>query len=309
MQQASIHSGKVLFVANPAAKNGAGAAASGKAYQLLVQALGEGAVSEVQTNAPGHASELAQQAAGTYSSIVVLGGDGTVHEAANGLMALPADQRPLLGIIPVGSGNDYARTLGLSENVEKATEQLLGASPKAMDVGCVNGEYFVETFSCGIDAAIALDTIERRKTSEKTGGALYFEAGVNQFLHHFETHSFSGVLDKQQPFSGSCLTMAVQIGPTYGGGFKICPDADPTDGIFDICYSRPTSKLHALSVFAMAKNGHHTNSTFVFFKKASSLHLDFAINTPAQADGEKVEGSIFDISISKQALPVLVPAQ
>lgn len=301
----NIRDGKVLLIVNPVAKNGAGAVAAEKAFQLLENALGEGNVVEARTTGPRHGRKLVQETAGRYTTIISLGGDGIIHEVANGLMALPEEERPVLGIIPVGSGNDYAKTLGRSENIDQAVSQLLSASAVGMDVGCVNGEHFIETFSCGIDAAIAIDTMERRKRSRKTGGALYFEAGVNQFLRHFETHTFSGVLDKTRAFSGTCLTMAIQIGPTYGGGFKICPDADPTDGVFDICYSTPTNKVHALGVFALAKNGHHLNSTFVHFRKASSVHLEFVQHPPTQADGEEVQGKVYDISISQQAIQVL----
>lgn len=304
---ANIHTGKVLLIANPVAKNGAGDAASEKAFALLESALGEGVVTKVKTTGPGHGRQLVAETTGRYATIIALGGDGIIHEIANGLMVLPVETRPTLGIIPVGSGNDYARTLGMSENIDHAVEQLLKSTVRGMDAGCVNGEYFVETFSCGIDAAIAIDTMERRKRSRKTGGALYFEAGVNQFLNHFETHVFSGVLDNRHAISGACLTMAIQIGPTYGGGFKICPDADPSDGVFDICYSTPTNKAHALAVFAMAKNGHHTNSTFVHFRKASSIHLEFPRHPPTQADGEEVQGTVYNISISQQALNVLAP--
>ncbi len=73
----------------------------------------------------------------------------------------------MLGVIPVGSGNDYAATLGMSGKVDRAVRQILDGEAGLVDVGCVNGSYFVETLSFGFDAAIALDTVERRK---KTGG-------------------------------------------------------------------------------------------------------------------------------------------
>lgn len=164
----SIREGKVLLIANPAAQNGAGAAAADRAATLLRAALGPDAVVLAKTAGPRHASEIAERAEGC-ATVLALGGDGIIHEAASGLMRRPANARPVFGIVPAGSGNDYARTLGMSRKVDEACEQLLAAEPHAVDLGRVNGHWFVETLSFGLDAAIALDTVERRKRTGRTG--------------------------------------------------------------------------------------------------------------------------------------------
>lgn len=298
--------GPVLVIANPAAKSGEGAAAAERALHLLSQALGEGCVSLQRTSGPGHAVQLAYDAAASCASVVALGGDGVIHEVAGGLMRLPVHERPLFGVVPVGTGNDYARTLGMSTDVDTAVAQLLAAQARPTDVGEVNGEYFVETLSFGLDAAIALETMERRRHSNKTEGALYFEAGLNQLLHHFRSYHVRAVLDGARTFEVDSITFAVQIGPTYGGGFRICPDAVPDDGVFDICYSKaPVSVPHAVYVFARAKRGKHVGDRHIFFERARSLELSFDCEPPAQADGERVVGSTFDIQMHRHALRVL----
>lgn len=105
--------GKTLIIANPAAQNGNGAAAAEKAGRLLKASLGEDELAIVVTEGARHAEEIAAQAR-DLTSVIALGGDGIVHEVANGLMRLPAETRPALGLIPVGSGNDYARTIGMT---------------------------------------------------------------------------------------------------------------------------------------------------------------------------------------------------
>ena len=303
-----LQDGKTLVIANPAAKNGEGAQAAYHVRRLLREALGADAVDEVRTEAPGHATELAQQAAGEYGAVVTVGGDGIIHEVANGLMRLAPELRPAMGVVPVGSGNDYARTLGMETRVEDAVAQLLGAQSRTLDAGSVNGEYFVETVSFGLDAAIALDTVERRKHTTKTGNALYFEAGIDQLLHHLDNYQINVQFGEEDPFDVSTIMFAVQIGPTYGGGFRVCPGAQPDDGLFDVCYAHGSWSIpRAVLVFARAKNGKHTNARGIAFAQTDTVHVRFDAPPPAQADGEKVEGTDFLICMHPQALPVLVP--
>lgn len=304
----TLHDGKTLIIANPAAKKGEGARAAYQVRHRLREALGVNAVDEVHTENPGHATFLAAGAAGEYATVVTVGGDGVIHEVANGLLSLDAADRPELGIVPVGSGNDYARTLGMSENVDEALGQLLSAHARPMDVGQVNEEYFVETLSFGLDAAIALGTMERRKTSRKTGGALYFEVGIDQLLHHLDAFRIQGVFDGERALDTVSIMFAVQIGATYGGGFRICPDAQPDDGLFDICFAEGAWSIpRAVLVFARAKDGKHTSARGVRFEKASELQLRFDAEPPAQADGERIVGRDFIIRMHKHALNVLVP--
>ncbi|MBQ9069666.1 MAG: YegS/Rv2252/BmrU family lipid kinase [Eggerthellaceae bacterium] len=303
-----MHDTKTLIIANPVAKRGEGARAAYHVRRLLREALGTGAVDEVQTASAGQATFLAAGAVGAYGTVVVVGGDGVIHEVANGLMSLEPGERPALGVVPVGSGNDYARTLGMSENVEEAVAQLLVSKPRLLDVGQVNEEYFVETLSFGLDAAIALGTVERRKTTQKTGRSLYFDVGIDQLLHHLVSYRVQGAFDGQRALDVMAMTFAVQIGPTYGGGFRICPDALPDDGLFDICFAEaPWSVPRAVLVFSRAKKGKHVHARGINFDRASELVLRFDEQLPAQADGEKVEGTDFVITMHERALPVLLP--
>ena len=212
--------GSILLIANPAAQNGNGAAAAQRAVGLLRAQLGEDAVVLARTAGPRHASEIAERAEGC-STVIALGGDGVIHEVAGGLMRRPAARRPALGVIPVGSGNDYARTLGVSTKVDEACAQLLGAEARLADVGRVNGHWFVETLSFGLDAAIALDTMERRVRTGRTGTVLYMESGIDQLLHHLDLRRYRVAFDGGETVEAESVTFAVQIGPYYGGGFKI----------------------------------------------------------------------------------------
>ncbi|WP_080803190.1 diacylglycerol/lipid kinase family protein [Arabiibacter massiliensis] len=299
--------GKVLLIANPAAQNGNGGPAADRAAALLRAQLGEDAVVLARTAGPRHASEIAERAEGC-GAVIALGGDGVIHEVANGLMRRPAAERPVFGIVPVGSGNDYARTLGVSEKVDEACAQLLAAEALPTDVGCVNGQWFVETLSFGLDAAIALDTMERRVRTGRTGTALYAEAGVNQLLHHLETRRYTASFDGGEPVQADSIMFAVQVGPYYGGGFKICPDARVDDGLLDVCVAHPpVGVARALYIFLRAKSGGHTGFKQMELRRATALHVEFDEAPPAQMDGEHIDARIFDVSVEPAALRVLRP--
>lgn len=246
--------GKTLIIANPAAQNGNGAAAAEKAGRLLKASLGEDELAIVVTEGARHAEEIAAQAR-DLTSVIALGGDGIVHEVANGLMRLPAETRPALGLIPVGSGNDYARTIGMTCDVDRACAQLLASVPRPADIGRVNGRYFVETLSFGLDAAIALDTVERRKRTGRTGTILYVEAGINQLLHHLTVGRYTASFDGGPAITGESVTFAVQAHP-------------------------PVSIQRAILIFALAKSGRHTVFKQMEFLRAHTLHVEFGRGAP-----------------------------
>lgn len=321
---------KVLLIANPAAQNGAGAHAAQHAATLLREALEKDALDVQLTEAPEHAVRIASSAGGC-DAVIALGGDGVIHEVANGLLRLPAKNRPVFGIIPVGSGNDYARTLDMdARSVDRAVSQLLAARPQWFDVGLCNGRYFVETLSFGLDAAIALDTVDRRKRTGKTGTRLYLESGIDQLLHHLDRHHYRAQAEgceALQPcagpadapdgpassgpsvkLEGDSYIFAVQIGQTYGGGFRICPNARTDDGLFDICIAHPPLGVgRAVFVFLLAKNAHHTRFKQMEFLRARSLKLAFDAPLPAQIDGERIEAMEYNITCIPHVLKVLVP--
>jgi len=300
---------QVLLIVNPTAQNGRAGQAAERAARRLRERLGDSAVSVHETEYSKHAVDIARACEG-FDLVVALGGDGLVHEVVNGLMHRDEHKRPVFGLLPVGSGNDYAASLGVSVKVEKAIDQLFEAPVRLVDIGCCNGEYFAETVSFGLDAAIAIDTMERRKRTGRTGTMLYFAAGLDQMLHHLDLYSYRAQLASGKRVDGKGYLFAIQNGQTYGGGFKVCPDARLNDGMLDICIAHPPlNALTATGLFVLAKEGKHGGSKKIESHKASALHLEFEADVPAQIDGEILEGTVFDISLHPGALRVLAPSR
>lgn len=295
--------GKTLIIVNPVAQSGKGSKNGYRTFELL-RANYKQDVDLFYTKHDGHAMQVAKDSA-KYDSVIVVGGDGVVHETASGIMKIAKKDRPVMGVIPVGSGNDYARSLGMSFQVKTAVDQLMEANVKQVDVGQCNDKYFVETLSFGLDAGIAIDTMKARVKSKEKGFKLYFKCGVDRIMNHFEFFDFQATLDKGKKIEGHSLIFAIQIGKTYGGGFQITPDAELDDGYFNLCYSEgKLSRKKALPLFAMAAKGKHANSKIVRFEKSKNVKLHIDQLVPCQLDGEEYSNHDFNIKTHHHALKV-----
>ena len=304
--------GRVLVIANPAARSGEGARAAGEVEASLAAHPEATHGFEVRsTAAAGDAQRMAAAAAGEgFDTVVALGGDGIVHEIVNGLMELPRAERPTLGLIPMGSGNDYARTLGMARgSLRRALEQLCHGRIREFEAGCVNGVYFMQTLSFGLDSAIALDTVERRaEGARQRGEALFMTSGLKVMGRARTGWPCTARFDGGEPEELSELVFAVQVGPTYGGGFRICPAADPADGLLDVCYNvRRPSIAHILALFALARRGAHAGSRVVRLRCVRRIELDFPLEPPVQVDGERLRGTHFNVEVVPAALRVVAP--
>ena len=300
--------GKTLVIANPKARSGLAASAIDQTREFfsantdLVESC-----DFYMTTAMGDATKRCAASAG-YDTVVAVGGDGIINECANGLMHIERASRPALAIIPFGSGNDIARTWGIPfNNTAKSLEHLAACSRHKLDVGLVNGRYFLETLSFGLDAAIALDTTEKRAHgTSQTGEQLYVFSGIKYMASGSKGYACTFSLDGGPTQRIRSLIFAIQNGPTYGGGFKVCPKADPADGLLDICYNVKNPAIpHLLLLFGLARFGKHTGSSAVRFAQARRIEIEYEDPAvPCQADGERVEGSRFTVELLPAELDV-----
>ncbi|WP_072370292.1 diacylglycerol/lipid kinase family protein [Thermophilibacter mediterraneus] len=302
--------GRTLLIANPAAHSGRGAAGADFARRFLGSYASATRGYEVRlTRGPGDAVGVAADAAG-FDTVLALGGDGVIHEVVNGLMTLPTTARPQLGVIPLGSGNDYARTLGMPRNdVEAAFARLVRGTAHEVEVGRVNGVHFMQTLSFGLDAAIALDTTERRAAdTSQEGEALFVTSGIKILSRARGGYPCVASFDGERAQELSTLIFAIQVGPSYGGGFRVCPDADPRDGMLDVCYNvRRPALPHLMALFGLARWGRHAGSGVVRLRRMRHAEIEFSEEPPCQVDGERLEGTHFSVEVVPQALRVIFP--
>jgi YegS/Rv2252/BmrU family lipid kinase len=296
---------RIMVLVNPAAANNSGRRLWTQITPRFEALFSSYQCKIVETQSSEHNIELG---AGTNADLIIsVGGDGTLHDVAQGIMRRPREERPMLSMIPIGSGNDFARTVSMPLNPQRALETISEGRRAAIDIGRCNDIFFLETLSFGVDAAIALKTIEMRKALSNRGSFLYARAAISAILTDLRPHRFRIAADDRQVTDGELLICAVQNGPTYGEGFRIAPKARINDSLLNACLVTNTSKLYALYALALISRGKHERLAITQTLTARRLTVDLEQEIPTQCDGEPLSGTHFEIELLPAALDILLP--
>ena len=299
----------VTVLVNPAAANG-----NGRIEWLRLQPHFEEIfigkhIDVIETESREHTTLLGETT--STQLLIMFSGDGAISDITQGLMRRSLDARPPLAVIPLGSGNDFAKALGVPMNPYLAISRLLRGQRSIIDIGRVNDRYFLNTLSFGVDAVIADRTTELRKSTRRRGFLLYAEAAVSSIIKDLKAHTYRMTIDNNY-LERDLLICAIQNGPFYGGGFKVAPRALLDDGLFNICLATEANIPTALYVMTRIANGTHENLKMIETHKASKITLDFYSPIVAQSDGEKINGRLtenndwhFDVELIPQALEVI----
>ena len=243
------------------------------------------------TDAPGHATELARRARAEGRSLVVaVGGDGTVHEVVNGLLAEGDDGPvPVLGVVPGGSGCDYARTFALPDAIDEAVALLASpSSPQAVDVGevrCQGSEgacrrLFVNVAEVGIGADVAHRAAGLPRS---LGAGRYVVAFALTLAAHRQVDA--DVEAALERYEGPLTNLVVAIGQYFGGGMRVAPTADPADGDFDVQVQFGSKLEYAMAMPRVFRGTHLPHPRVIEWRTANlEIHSDPAARL--EADGE-----------------------
>ena len=292
-----------VVLLNPAGNRGRSARLRKPLERALMGGRGELVLTWTTEEAESRVAEAARAGRG----VVAVGGDGTIAVIANALMSAGAPVP--LGIVPAGTGNDYAlRTLNLPTQLDAALEVALSGAPLSMGVGQMNGRYFFNSLGVGIDANIAAAANELKRVPFLRGQGLYWASSLRELIFHYNRcPELRIALDNQQDESRLYALVAVSLGPTYGGGFHINPGADPHDGLFDVCTIWKPSQLRALQLLPMVEKGAHIGQREVKRARARSVSLVSAKPIYAHLDGEVMTAATFEARILPGALRVRQP--
>ncbi len=261
----------------------------------------------VETGHPGHASDLAEQAAKEgCDRIVAIGGDGTIHEIVNGLMRVEPDQRPAIGILPVGSGNDFAHNVNIPDSLEEAVGNLFGQQIRAVDVlsvtdGSGRQEYFDNTMGIGFTGAVNIATRSKKKWR---GFMLYLVAVLETIIFNPPALQIKCRFNDDPPVDKSISTFSICNGPREGGGFPVAPGALVDDGLISWMIMRRLRSIQILYYLPIVMNANHLRHKKAFeagtakklhIKSDSTMaiHIDGEVYGPWEADVREVEVSIF----------------
>ncbi len=296
---------RAVVILNPAADHGRAT----RIRPLVERALPGGRGELVLTERPRHGEEIAREAAKSGRPVVIVGGDGTLAEAANGILSAGQPAKVPLGLVAAGNGNDYAwNTLKLPRDPVAALEIALEGEITAADVGMVNERYFVNSLGIGIDANIAAAASELKRYAFLQGKTLYWAASLREIIFHYDRCPWLKVYpDGEETDGGLYALAAVTVGPTYGGGFRINPQADMRDGLFDLCTIVKPSKLRALRILGMVSQGQHMTQPEVHMRRVRSIVLESQEPVFAHLDGEVIKATRFEAKLLPGALRVRVP--
>ncbi len=253
------------------------------------------------TTGPADDRQFAADAARAgWPLIVAVGGDGTVHGVANGLLTVETEAA--LGVIPAGSGNDFAMLAGFQPlSPDRAAAVLSASSLRRFDVGRVGGEYFVNGLGVGIDTRI----IAAMQGIRLPGFARYLVAALKA-LPGFRPLD-ARIQADDQSWEGPLTLCEVGIGTRAGGGFLLTPDAAPDDGLFDVCAVGRVGMLRALSYLPKVITGRHVALEPVTMLRCRELRIRVrGVPLLAHLDGEVRQFENGEIHATIEPLRLLV---
>lgn len=237
---------------------------------------------------PTHATELARQAAEQgFERVIALGGDGTVHEVVNGLMQVPAARRPVLGVVPIGSGNDFAHAIGVPKAADRALAHALEGPASTLDLGLMTDEhgrqeYFDNTLGMGFDAVV---TIRSHKLPFIRGFLMYLVAVLQTIIVNHQP-ALMKIENDGQSIEQSNIMLTICNGPRQGGGFLVAPDAKNDDGILNFSMVERCSRLTMLRILPEVMRGTHGRFPQVTLGTTRQLSLVSDRPLYIHADGE-----------------------
>ncbi|MCC6501140.1 MAG: diacylglycerol kinase family lipid kinase [Anaerolineales bacterium] len=265
-----------------------------------------GNVSWSGTVYPGHAIELAKQAGEEgYDRIIAMGGDGTVHETINGIMQVHENKRPILGVVPVGSGNDFAHGIGATKKSDQALRRALDGEASTVDLGLMtdgNGrkEYFDNTLGIGFGATV---TIRSHRLPLLRGFLMYLTSVVQTIIIDHNPIKMQIETDAEK-WEQKVIYLVLCNGPREGGGFLIAPDAKIDDGILNYAMITDVSRAMMFRILPEVMKG--THGRFKEVKMGACKKFSLTADRPLyiHTDGEIFSGPGTDVrKVNFEILP------
>lgn len=294
--------GNFTFIFNPAADKGR-AASKADSIRRSLATLGNASLET--TRFAGHAADLARAAAGNGATLIACGGDGTLNEVVNAV----AGQQVKIGVLPVGSANDFLKTFDPSAKEHEARIRgFAGAASRRVDLGKVGfsgGEsrYFVNSIGIGFTGRIA-STV--KATPWLRGELSYAWALVRVLLGysavkmHITLQTADGTIELDEPV----FAFSVSNGRVEGGKFHISPDADMYDGLLDVCILKAIPKWRLPGYVLKYLKGSQIHDSRVIYCKARSVAVFLAVDEAMHMDGEVIDRAGGAIGITAEPLAV-----
>ena len=298
-----------VFLVNPASANGStGRRWAEMAHSAATKGLeGDTLFSE----RPGQLGDLARDAAdGGAKLLVVVGGDGSVNEVANGIAGRDDVE---IAVIPRGTGWDFSRTYKIPHKLDGAIEVALTGTARTIDLGRATyrawdgsdgGSYFANVASAGMSGAIAQRANE---TTKALGGKVSYLWATFAVFARWQNSELRLTVDDESRV-GHMHDVVVANGKTFGGGMIICPDAEPDDGLFDVLTIGDLTKRDLLVTLPKTYRGSHLPHPKAELLRGAVVTIDAGAPLPVELDGEQPGTTPVRFEIVPRALRLRVPA-
>lgn len=284
-----------LIFANPTSGQGRGARILAEALRYLdEQRIRYNVIAA--SSLEGSLKELRSKNFDEYERILVIGGDGMMHHAINEVTDKSGGHQPPIGLIPSGTGNDFARALGLDiKNPIRNIDSYLATPPVQVDLGEVNGRRFGAICSTGFDSLVN----ERANAMSWPKGKRKYDIAMLQELPRFKARNYQIDIDGKS-INVKAMLIAVGNGSSYGGGMKVCPDAQLDDGLLDVMVLHPVPKVEFLKIFPKVYSGSHVTHPKVELLRGKTITITGEAIT--YADGERISPTPVTINALSGAL-------
>jgi diacylglycerol kinase (ATP) len=293
-----MHRYKVIL--NPQSAKGA----TGKRLPEIQQALNESGLDYTLslTERPWHAAELAQAAIREgYNVIVAVGGDGTVNEVVNGILESQEKEggNALLGVLPVGRGNDFCFANDIPLDLKGACQALARAQVRVLDAGRISGERNAHIRFFGNGVGIGFDAVVSRVANRArlSGFLSYLVAALQTMYIYYQAPEMQIELSNETICQRS-LMVSVMNGKRAGGGFLMAPHGDPGDGVLDLCIAKNISKAAILALIPRFMNGTQAGHPAIQFRQDTRVTvraLDGRL--PVHVDGEVIDTDVPELCV------------
>lgn len=241
-----------------------------------------------QTDGPRHATAIAREERDRFDAVVVLGGDGTINETVNGLVG----SKTPLGVIPLGTANDFARSCGIPLSLEESIVTLLKGKPKRIDLGIVNGRHFDNAVGVGFDAR----TSEATRSIRWLKGSLLYVWATLKTLKDYAAIPMRIELD-DRVIEEETYLVCVGNGSSVGGGLQLTPGASMDDGLFHVCHVRDISPFKVVGNFIKLTNGTIEEVDEVTIHRSRRVKISSEVSLPLHMDGELPEHEISEVEV------------
>jgi len=292
---------KWIFIVNPTAGGGSGKAILPELEEQLGKRSLEAEI--VLTERHGHATEISEKYLSLdYTHIIAVGGDGTMNEVARPLIH---QKHICTGLVPAGTGNDFIQILGFPDRLKgDLWDNFFAEHTISMDVGKVNGMYFLNGMGLGFDAQVAAENyIEPGEVAKGSGKSKYIWHILKTLLFYKECKV--KITSRNEEKNSDCFINTISIGRRFAGSFFLTPEALADDGLLDICMIRRLNLLQRLKILTMVPKGTHISDPKVDYYQTEKLNIAFGEKVPFHVDGELYFDTNFEVELLPAALNII----